>query len=151
MYERIIEIIVLVLAKLTQNTELDEISIDELTSRGYTQEEITTAFSWLLEQLENSKDFINDFKPNKDKAYRILSENEEDLFTKEAWGEVVNLRNLGLLSNQNIESLIDWASVMGIDRMTTEQLKDYLAFNVFKLQTDKKGNTFIFLGNQSVN
>ncbi len=151
MYERIIEIIVLVLAKLTQNNELNDINIDELTSRGYTQEEITTAFSWLLEQLENSTDFINDFKPNKDEAYRILSENEEDLFTKEAWGEIINLRNLGLLNNKSIESLIDWATVMGIDRMTTEQLKDYLAFNIFKLQSDKSSNNFIFMGNQSVN
>jgi len=151
MYERIIEIIVLVLAKLTQNKELDDINIDELTSRGYTQEEITTAFGWLLEQLENSEDFINELKPDKDEAYRILSKNEKDLFTKETWGEIINLRNLGLMSNKNIEALIDWATVMGIDEMTTEQLKDYLAFNIFKLQNDNKGNNFVFSGNQSIN
>ena len=152
MYERIIEIIVLVLSELIQNKKITDISIDELTSRGYTDEEITTAFGWLVERLEKSKNFIKLIQSHTDYSFRILSEEETNLFSKEAWGEVLNLHNLGILSNNNIETLIDWAAMIGIEDMTREQLKDYLAFHIFKFQNaNKYGNKFVQIGNQSIN
>ncbi len=152
MYERIIEIIVLVLSELIQNKKISEINIDELTSRGYTKEEITTAFGWLVERLEGNSEFINKIQSKTDKSFRILSNSENNIFTKEAWGEILNLHNLGLLSNYNIEAIIDWAGMIGIENMTEEQLKEYLAFNIFKFQNDNQyGENFIRIGNQSIN
>ena len=152
MYERIIEIIVLVLSQLTQNKKIADIDIDDLSSRGYTQEEITSALSWIVDRLENTQNFLNSFNQQSDTSFRILSSNEIDLFSKEAWGEVINLHNLGLLKNEHIESLIDWASLIGIDKMTQEQLKDYLALNIFKFQSNGvDGAKYIYMGDQSIN
>jgi uncharacterized protein Smg (DUF494 family) len=151
MYDRIIEILIFVLSELTNNKDLDEISIAELTKRGYTNEEITTAFTWIVEQLDNPESMPGLNMPNNEIAFRVLNETETELFNKETWGEIINLKNLGMLSNENIEALIDWAVLMGIDNMTKQQLSEYLAFNVFKFQKENNMKNYVFTDSRSIN
>jgi len=152
MFERIIEIIVLVISELSKNKTIDDINLDALKSKGYTREEISTAFSWLNERIDSSHSFLQGFSNNDDKSIRILNRIEEDLFTKKAWGEIIYLRTIGLLTNQNIEAIIDWASLIGVGKMTIHQLRAYLAFNIFKISgPDKFGNRFTLLGNDTIN
>jgi len=151
MYDRIITILIFVLSELTNNKDLDEISIAELTKRGYTTKEITTAFTWIVEQLDNPESMPGLNMPNNEIAFRVLNETETELFNKETWGEIINLKNLGMLSNENIEALIDWAVLMGIDNMTKQQLSEYLAFNVFKFQKENNMKNYVFTDSRSIN
>jgi len=152
MFERIIEIIVLVISELSRNKSIKDINLESLTSKGYTNEEISTAFSWLNERLENSKSFLENYSAREETSVRMLNRDEKELFSPEAWGEIINLKTIGILSNQNIEAIIDWAAFLGLSRMTIGQLRDYLAFNIFKVSiADKNGNRLTLLGNDTVN
>ncbi len=151
MYDRIIEILIFVLSELMQNKDLDDINISELTKLGYTNDEITMAFTWIVEQLDNSGNLSGADLNDDDSGFRVLNDAESELFTMDTWGEIIHLKNLGMLNNQSIEALIDWAVMMGIDNMTKEQLSEYLAFNVFKFQNENNAKNYVYSDNRSIN
>ena len=94
MYERIIEIMVILLAELNSNEELSGIDFEKLSSLGYSNEEITTAFSWVVDKLDTIKGREKKEKESKESSFRILNKLEKALFTTEAWGEIINLKTL---------------------------------------------------------
>ncbi len=150
MYERIVEIIVFVISELRQNKDLNDIDLRELERRGYTDAEISTAFSWLVDRVEFSDKFMFDNPPSA-QSFRILHEAEQDLFTSEAWGEIIQLATLGLITNDNVEALIDRASMTGIRQMDSNQLKTFVADNVFNAQLNAMpGNRLMLRGNDTI-
>ncbi len=51
MHERIVEIILFLVNELKSNKQLSEVDVSLLSQNGYTQSEISTAFSWLFERM----------------------------------------------------------------------------------------------------
>ncbi len=51
MQERIVEIILFLVNELRSNKRLSDVDVSSLTRDGYTQSEISSAFSWLFERL----------------------------------------------------------------------------------------------------
>ncbi len=152
MYERIIEIIVFVMTELNQNKKITEIDIQTLSDLGYTREEISTAFSWLADRIELADQLISVFAPSSPKAFRIFNDNEKDLFTKEAFGEILHLNSIGLLTNQHIEQIIERALLLGLNKVDSAQLKNFVAVNIFQIQnTQINGSRIMLLGNDTVN
>lgn len=100
MSERILQIIVLVVKELHSGEKLSESYIKDLHKLGYTDVEISTALSWIIDREINSQD-------EKDKPFRILNELEKDLFTHEALGDLLQYQALGLISNDHIDFVID--------------------------------------------
>lgn len=151
MYERIVEIIVFVISELRQNKHINDIDLAELERRGYTSAEISTAFSWLVDRIEFSDKFLFDSSMSS-QSFRILHEAEKDLFTPEAWGEIIQLATLGLISNENVEALIDRASMMGMRQLDSYQLKTFVANNVFNAQMQTlPGNRLMLHGSDTIN
>ncbi len=150
MYERIVEIIVFVISELRQNKDLNDIDLSELERRGYTSAEISSAFSWLIDRVEFSDKFLFD-NTLSSKSFRVLHEAEKELFTPEAWGEIVQLAALGLISNDNIETLIDRAAMMGARQLDSFQLKTFVANNVFNAQMNTiPGNRLMLHGSDTI-
>lgn len=152
MYERIIEIIVFVMTELNQNKKITEIDLQTLSDLGYTKEEISTAFSWLADRIELADQLISVFAPSSPKSFRIFNENERDLFTMEAFGEILHLNAIGLLSNQHIEQIIERAVLLGLTKVDSTQLKNFIAVNIFQIQnTQINGSRIMLLGSDTVN
>jgi len=152
MYERIIEIIVFVIGELRQNKNINEIDFNELQDRGYTKSEISTAFSWLVDRLEFVDKVTNDIASSSSNSFRILHDVEKNLFAPEAWGELIQLNTLGIVSNEHIEMLIERSLMMGIYRIDSQQLKSFVANVVFNLQTDSmNGNRVMLNGSDTIN
>jgi uncharacterized protein Smg (DUF494 family) len=153
MYERIIEIIVFVMSELRHNKNINDINIEELEDLGYTSSEISAALSWLVDRMEfNDKFFISD-QSTRPSSFRVLHDFERDIFTPEAWGEIIQLNTLGLVSNEMIESMIDRAAIMGIRMLDVDQVKTFVANSVFNFQNSSNdyGNRLVLLGNDSIN
>jgi uncharacterized protein Smg (DUF494 family) len=151
MYERIVEIITLVIAELQRNKTIAEISLDNLEKLGYSNSEISTALSWLIDRLEFSENsFINHIPNNS--SFRILHEAEKDLFTQEAWGEVIQMQALGILTNEHIEILIERTAMLGFRQIDTQQLKLFVAYIVFNvLVNNQPTNKLMLQGNETIN
>lgn len=135
MFERIIEIIVFVISELQSKQNITDVDLMQLQNLGYTNSEISTAFSWLadkydFEQLDEMRDFssVN--------SYRLLHEVEEEMFTKEAYGELIQMQTLKLISNEQIESIIERALFSSHTQIDSSKLKQLIANIVFKQNSD---------------
>ncbi|MDC1068626.1 DUF494 family protein, partial [Candidatus Kapabacteria bacterium] len=106
MQERIVELITIVLQELKKNIRISDIDIENLIGKGYTSSEISTAFSWLVDRIEFNTNF-NTGDDSTEDSFRFLHDAEQEMFTKEAWGEVIQLKTLGILSYENVETLIE--------------------------------------------
>ncbi|MFA6569741.1 MAG: DUF494 family protein [Bacteroidota bacterium] len=152
MYEKIIEIIVFVIAELKQNKNFDEIDIGELQRLGYTQEEISTAFSWIVDRIEFSDKFPTNLVFTTVDSFRVLHEVEKQLFSPEAWGDLVQLQTLGIISNEMIEILIERAIMMGMQEIDSENLKSFVAGFIFNANSNTSPvQHYMLRGNERIN
>jgi uncharacterized protein Smg (DUF494 family) len=152
MYERIVEIIVYVISELKSNRQISDIDIDELQKQGYSKTEISTAFSWIVDRFELAdKFYINQDFVSQD-SFRILHEAERDLFTKEAWGELLQMLTLGLLTNDHIELIIERTIMTGMNQINSDMLKLYVANIIFNAQINNfPGNRLMLTGEDLIN
>ncbi|ROL62400.1 DUF494 family protein, partial [Bacteroidetes/Chlorobi group bacterium ChocPot_Mid] len=127
MYERIVEIIAFVMSELKHKKQISEINIEELQKKGYSENEISTAFSWVADRFELAEKHVSQAEfINKD-SFRILHEGEKELFTKEALGDLFNYHSLGLLSNEQVEILIENTMLNGFQIIDSLNLKYFVA------------------------
>ena len=152
MYEKIIEIIVYVIAELRQNKKINEIDLEKLKKLGYTKSEISTAFSWLVDRIEMSENLLFANTCENCNSFRVLHDVEKELFTDEALGELIQLQSLGIIKNEHIELLIERAIMMGADVIESEQVKNFVAQVVFNAHNNNFLNSrFMLAGNDTIN
>lgn len=151
MYERIVEIITYVLTELKQNKKISEIDLNALQSRGYSSSEISTAFSWLVDRVEFSNK-ITTLEIESDNSFRILHDAEKELFTEQAWGELIQMHSIGILNSQQIEIIIERALLSGIFKIDSFFLKNMIASFIFNATNSlMPGSRVLLSGNDTIN
>jgi uncharacterized protein Smg (DUF494 family) len=127
MKERVVEILVFLMAEIESNKRLSEIDLDDLKNKGYTQSEISAAFSWLYDNL-TVKDgiVVREASPSKE-SRRVLHEAEKLLMTTDAQGYLMQLCEVGLLENRDVENVIERAMMSGVEKLTTPELQEIVA------------------------
>jgi uncharacterized protein Smg (DUF494 family) len=153
MFHRIIEIIVFVISELKTNKTLNEINLQELSELGYSSSEISTAFSWLVDRFElEEKFFVKSKSAYNSNSFRILHSAESELFTKEAHGQLIQFRTLGILNNEQIENLIERSIITGVHLIDSAMLKAFVANVVFDAyRASPSSNKLILTGNETIN
>ncbi|MBI5325294.1 MAG: DUF494 family protein [Ignavibacteriae bacterium] len=152
MYEKIIEIIVYVIAELRHHKNINDIDIEELKQLGYTKAEISTAFSWLVDKVEMAENLFTVEKSQNRGSFRVLHEVERELFTDDAWGELIQLQSLGIVSSEHIEMLIERAIMTGIGMVECQHVKNFVAHVVFNANISSSPNArFMLAGNDTIN
>jgi uncharacterized protein Smg (DUF494 family) len=151
MFERIIEIIVYVISELKQNKHISEIDVNELEKLGYTSAEISTAFSWLVDKIEFSEQLFTDTFDTGN-SFRVFHDAERELFTRDAWGEMIQLHSLGIINNEHIEKIVERSAMTGSEKIDSPQLKMLVASISFNVETDAPPGTRIMLnGSDTIN
>jgi uncharacterized protein Smg (DUF494 family) len=151
MYERIVEIITYVLSELKQNKKISDIDLNDLETKGYSNSEISTAFSWLVDRLEFSNKSPN-LNLESENSFRILHDAEKDLFTEEAWGELIQMQSIGILNVNQIELIIERALLSGIFKIDSFFLKNMIASFIFNATNSlMPGSRVLLSGNDTIN
>ena len=151
-FARIIEIIILVISELQRNKTIADIDVNELQAKGYTSTEISTAFSWLADRVDFSGPAHSLNENAGEDSFRILHEVEQDMFTSQAWGEMIQLHSLGILGNDHIESIIERAFLSGVQQVDSRLLKSFVAMSVFNASDDSLfGSRLMLNGDESIN
>lgn len=144
MHERIIEIIVYLVNEMRNNKALGEIDVKALEEGGYTQAEIGAAFSWLFEKLAVSDQIGPRVERQVERSYRILHDVERMIITPEAQGYLIQLRELGILNDAMVETVIDRAMMSGYTNIGLEETRVIVASLVFEKDELKKfGNRIV--------
>jgi uncharacterized protein Smg (DUF494 family) len=101
---------------------LDDIS-RSLRNLGFTESEISSAYGWFLEEVQSRSEkfvFSNDFGPM---PPRVFSELEKQQIVTEAQGYLIQLYQMGLLSEDEFEQVIERALMMSPDKIDLEGMK----------------------------
>jgi Smg protein len=133
MQERIVEILLYLVNELRSNKRLSDVDVSSLTRDGYTQSEISSAFSWLFERLTLGKS-ITDVSSGASTSYRMLNDIEKMVIESQAFGYLIQCRQLGLLSTPDIETIIERIMMAGFSTVGLPEMKSFVAGYLFDLE-----------------
>lgn len=138
MYERVIEIILFLVSEMRSDKQLSEVDVSVLTRKGYTQSEISTAFSWLFDRITVGEVIVSS-ENSVGTSHRVLHEVEKMVVSREAHGYLLQCHQLGIIDNQDIEAIIEKVMTAGFSSIGTEEIKTFIAGILFDIE-DPDGN-----------
>jgi len=131
---RVLEIVVFLMSHIKdhqgQLENLEDVS-SYLKSNGFTDNEISSAYSWVLDQLQNDSHFVLEDSQSLIST-RILTEQERRQFSSEAIGYLLQLRYLGLISDGLMEVILERAGMMAAGPIDLDQLKIVISALLFR-------------------
>jgi len=133
MQERVVEIILFLVNELRSNKRLNDVDVSSLTRDGYTQSEISSAFSWLFERLAVGKS-NTDVGSGADTSYRILNDTEKMVVEPQAYGYLIQCQQLGLLNNVDVETIIERIMMVGFTAVGLLEMKSFVAGYLFDIE-----------------
>jgi uncharacterized protein Smg (DUF494 family) len=144
LYEKIIEIIVFLLGELKKNKQLAEIDLENLSSLGYTQNEINTAFGWIYSKIYAGEKIFNE-DSIKSRSFRMLHDVEKNVIAPEAYGYLIQLKELGLITDMDIEVIIDKIMLSAYNKIGLEDIKGYIAAYLLDIDDMTNSNRRIMI------
>ncbi len=130
MNERVVEILIYLMHEIRQkrgNIELMDGISKDLIGKGYTENEINAAFSWLFERFKSDTEDILVNEEADVNSYRMLSDIEKLVVSSEAFGYLIQLRQLRLIEQSEMEQIIERAMMLGVSSIGTEEIKTVVA------------------------
>lgn len=105
--------------RLSSSEELSSV----LEAEGYSEDEISTAYSWLLQRFDNAPEqYFSDISPMNSSS-RILTPTERVQLTPEAQGFLLKLVNVSLIDHEQFEAVMERVSVFGSKSVSIDQIK----------------------------
>jgi uncharacterized protein Smg (DUF494 family) len=132
MYERVVEIILLLMNELKSNKQLADVDVSMLSKNGYTPSEISTAFSWLFDQISTGREMMASAEPAAS-SHRILHDAERMVIAPEAHGYLLQWIDLGVLDLSDAELIIEKVMAAGFSHVGIEEMKSFIAGMLFQL------------------
>jgi len=148
MNERVVEILVYIMNEMQGEkaapNNMEMISRD-LLQRGYTENEISSAFSWLYERHQNeNEELVRHTGPTLSGTFRVLHDLERLVISPEGYGYLLQLKHLGVLDDAQIEQVIERAMMVGATRLPEEAIKSLVASTLCNLDGMSDGAFFAF-------
>ena len=131
MKEKVVEILVYIMSEIQDNKRLQEIDIDELKTKGYTQSEISAAFTWLYDNIQSGEVQVIRQATGGQWSRRVFHEAEKQVLSTQGQGYLIQLRELGLLDDTDLETVIERAMMAGYQRMSVEEIRDIVSAVLF--------------------
>ena len=135
MDQRIVEIILYVIGEIeSRRVNLDEIDgiSEDLIKQGFSRREVATAFSVFNQRVMGSRDRSQISEPQNPNAFRVLHDIESQYISSEALGHVLKLLRIGVLSNADVEELIERCVMMGSPAAEMSEMKMMVATHLFE-------------------
>jgi uncharacterized protein Smg (DUF494 family) len=130
MQERIVEIILFLVSELKSNKQLSEVDVSMLTNSGYTQSEISSAFSWVFERMSIGQQLILP-EQRGEASNRVLNDAERLVISPDAYGYLLQCHQLGLVKNSDIETIIERVMAAGFGSVGIPEMKSFVAGILF--------------------
>ncbi|GAB4379932.1 MAG: hypothetical protein Kow0042_29730 [Calditrichia bacterium] len=157
MQQKIIEIIQILIHEIynfqgKSYADLELVS-RKLIDKGYTEGEVQEALKWLFELFDDDpiQPIRQDPSIQDPGTLRILNSFEKEFFTPQAYGFLIQLQKLKLISIPKMELLIERCLMMGTDQVDVEDVKATFLQILWGRKTDLKGTTSVYYpGNETV-
>jgi len=148
MTKHIIEILSYVMKEIKENS-FDEIDMqfimDILAEQGFSDEDISSAMYWIMNHGENIDRLVQGSPDGVPKpVWRLLNERENDAISPSAFSYLFHLRELGLLSDDAMEKIIERATTLQLSQLDVEEMQDLIAAVVLDFENSASNGYFQF-------
>jgi uncharacterized protein Smg (DUF494 family) len=150
MKEKVVEILLYLMNEMRDDRALGEIDLSELHDRGYTHSEISTAFSWLHDQFGDTAGDPRRLARADASSRRQLHEAEKMMLSIEAQGLLIHLRELGLLQDSELETVIERTMMSGYERLTLPEVQSLVAAVILSRGGDHSGRPAMLNNGDSI-
>ncbi len=156
MQERIIEIIEYIVSEISKPTGVQPPDFKSLSrvllEKGYTEKEIRKAIQWVKTHYHGGGVKQTEAPKALPRAYRFLSREERKIFTPEAYGYLLQLQMLGVLTPLLVEEILEQSFLVGMGEVDFPLIRKIVAQVLMgkdaqNLETD----AVIFPGNDKIN
>jgi len=149
MQNNVIDIIIYLVRRIQDGDELESVKMDPL--KQYDRSEISAAYSWVVQQYEKG-DLKKMMSRRSDaQSHRVLHMAERMMISREAYGYLLELHNVGLLDHGAMERIIEKAMFTGTDTLTIDRVKDLAIKTIFSGAPDSPFHTLYLKGNETIN
>jgi uncharacterized protein Smg (DUF494 family) len=132
MQEKIVEILIYVLNELRRtNKPIGEIDVKTLEGKGYTPVEINAAFNWLVERIAQVGSKPSSEVPQSS-SFRVLNNAEKLAISSEAYGYLMQLRELNIITTAELEFIIERSLMSGFERLDIFEMQSVVASILFE-------------------
>ncbi len=136
---RVMEIVLYLVGEMRRNKQLADIDLKKLSDRGYSESEVSTAFTWLVDKIMiagNQAELTpvaaqKAFDTGGRSPFRVYHELELSILAPDARGYLLQLRELGLLKDAELELLVDRLWLVGAQNVSLEDVRDLAANLIF--------------------
>ncbi len=157
MQQKIIEIIELLITEISEIQEpflpdLDKIS-KKLLEKGYTERDIQEAVEWIVDFMDTDNVPVSpgNIAAKEKRNLRLLSNFEQRVFSNEAYGFLIQMQNLGLLSPMQLDQIIDRFLMIGMESVGLEDVKAVTVQMLLGKDLSISGNGKVFYpGNERI-
>jgi len=147
MHERVVEIILYLVNEMRSNKRLSDVDITSLTRDGYTQSEISSAFSWLFERLSIGQSQTAAVNAS-ESSHRMLNDAEKMVIDAQAYGYLLQCRQLGLIGAADVETIIERIMTAGFASVHLPEMKSFVAGYLFDM--DGNGGPVALGSNETI-
>lgn len=138
MQEKVIEIIVYILSEMRNSKGINDIDLKKLNSDGYTDAEINSAFAWIFSKIDSGDNLITE-SGHRSQSHRFFHSAEKSILSTEAMGYLIQMKELGIISELDEELVIDKIFLSGYQKAGKEEIKLILSSLLFEFES--KGNS----------
>ncbi|MBD3289176.1 DUF494 family protein [candidate division KSB1 bacterium] len=147
MNERVMEIIVYIVNEMRTNQLWEDskqfkLLSQKLEDNGYSPGEISFAFSWVLEKV-NAELSSEQQEVEPPQTHRMLHDFEKLAISTNAYGYLIQLRELGLIDEMEMEQVIEKALLSENNPVTAHEMKQIVSQTLFKSDDVTEGSFFL--------
>ncbi len=154
MNERVVEILIFIMSEIRSNRKVSgklDILSKSLIQQGYTESEISSDFTWLLDRLKtDSEEVVEQKNPSLKSSFRHLHEIERSIIAVEAYGYIIQLKELGIIDESDVEQILERAMMMGASEITMGDIKSIVASMLLNYNALTDGSCFLFEENPTI-
>jgi len=135
MSDRIPEVVAMILEQLRAFVEGDELALNDLSDAldhsDYDTDDVDAAFDFIFQALEPvSHETYAEQRPGAP-SQRVLNDGERLALSPEAQGYLMKLRESGVLTDDQIEIVLEHATASRVPKMGVEDVRDIASDVVF--------------------
>ena len=154
MTERVVEILIYIMTEIRRNHDvskkLDMLS-QNLIKKGYTESEISSAFTWLLDKIEHEAEEMLPAESSSLKhSFRHLHEIERSVIAPEAHGYIIQLRELGIIDEFDLEQILERILMLGPSQVGVTDVKHLISSLLSNSDDFVNGVLLVNDGNQII-
>ena len=148
MKEKVVEILIYLMSAMHDNKRLADIDMADLQSQGYTQTEISAAFSWLYDNMPGQPAPSAARSATALGSRRLFHEAEKALLSPDGQGYLIQLTELGLLTQRDMETVIERVMMAGYEQLSASELRAIVAAVLFARDAgnERAGRTMLNSG-----